>query len=122
MRAGRPDHFGHANAEPFSSAEDAWFWTCGALLARQQGVRGGESVVRRPCDPDDVILCVERLLRSGRIAPHQARVLGWWGKQGVRPSRQYGGAQDQLPWSEAMMMLEAALKKKGIVMAIGILS
>ena len=102
--------------EPFGSAEDAWFWTCQALLARQQGVRrdGGASV-KRPCDPDDIILCVERLLCTGQIASHHARVLGAWGKQGVRPCQHYGGAQDQGVWSEAMATLGAALRKKGIV-------
>ena len=108
--------------EPFATVEDAWFWTCAALVARQQGARGGSAAIKRPCDPDDVILCVERLLHVGRIAPHHARVLGFWGRQGVRPGRHDRNGQDHVPWSEAMMMLGAALKKKGVISAIGIVS
>ncbi len=101
--------------EPFGNVEDAWFWTCGALRSRQQGTRHGGAGVKRPCDPDDVLLCVERLLQMGRMSMHHARVLGRWGKQGVRPTVPYGGGEDQAPWTEAMMMLDVALKKKGIV-------
>ena len=108
------------NMEPFASADDAWFWTCHALLARQQGVRGDAGgSIKRPCDPDDVILCVERLLCTGQIASDHAKVLGAWGKQGVRPCRHYGGTQDQALWAEAMVTLGAALRKKGIVRGEG---
>ena len=72
-------------------------------------------MLTRPCDPDDVVLCVERLIREGRMGPQHTRVLGLWGKQGVRPCRPYGGVQDEAPWAEAMMMLGASLKAKGII-------
>ena len=101
--------------EPFASAEDAWFWTCSALHARHQGSRGEARGVRRPCDPDDLILCVERLLRTGQIATEHAQVLGRWGRRGVCPGRGCGEARDRTSWSQAMVTLGAVLRKKGIV-------
>ncbi len=43
-------------AEPFRSAEEAWFWTMAALIARRDGARitAGKGEIR-PCEPDDVI-------------------------------------------------------------------
>ena len=104
-----------ADVEAFGSAEDAWFWTCGALMARHEGTRGDGSPLKRPCDPDDVILCVTRLLHNGRIAARHARVLGLWGEQGLRPCGRHGGGEDQKSWFEAMSILNVALREKGIV-------
>jgi hypothetical protein len=103
------------DVEPFASVEEAWFWTCSALQARHQGVRQGSAGIKRPCDPDDIILCLERLMRTGQIGAHHARVLGRWGADGVCPSSPYGGGKDQVPWAEAMMLLANGLRAKGIL-------
>jgi hypothetical protein len=46
----------HPATMQFANAEEAWLWTMGCLLARQQGARFGanKGLVRRPCEPDDV--------------------------------------------------------------------
>ena len=36
-----------AKAEPFATAEEAWFWTMAALIARRDGARGGAVVAGR---------------------------------------------------------------------------
>jgi hypothetical protein len=43
--------------EPFRSADEAWFWTMAALVARREGARFGTRMgkVLRPCEPDDVL-------------------------------------------------------------------
>jgi len=58
-----------AQAEPFRSVEEAWFWTMAGLIARRDGARivSGAGLVPRPCEPDDVVKCLDRLYRQRRI-------------------------------------------------------
>lgn len=107
-----------ARAEPFHSAEEAWFWTMSALLARREGarVRAGQGLSQRPCEPDDVVKCLDRLYRQRRIDLTHARVLRVWGERGVPPSpRQPGERDDHRLWQEAMQRLESPLRVKGIL-------
>jgi hypothetical protein len=47
--------------QPFDRAEDVWLWTMAALIARREGARYGanKGLVSRPCDPDDVVKCLD---------------------------------------------------------------
>ena len=73
--------------EPFDSAEEAWFWTMAALVARRDGARivSGAGLVQRPCEPDDVVRCLDRLYRQRRIDLQHARILRIWGERGCAP-------------------------------------
>lgn len=107
-----------AHAEPFRSAEEAWFWTMSALVARREGarVRAGQGLSLRPCDPDDVVKCLDRLYRQRRIELAHARVMRVWGERGVPPSARHPEERaDHSLWREAMQRLEFPLRVKGIV-------
>jgi hypothetical protein len=95
-----------AKAEPFASAEEAWFWTMAALIARHDGARlsAGRGGVLRPCEPDDVVKCLDRLYRQRRIELAHARILRVWGERG-----------DVRLWREAMERLDFPLRQKGII-------
>lgn len=105
-------------AEAFTSAEEAWFWTMSALVARRDGARivAGKGLAPRPCEPDDVVKCLDRLYRQRRIELAHARILRIWGERGTAPSphhlRERG---DSRLWREAMNRLEWPLRVKGIV-------
>jgi hypothetical protein len=114
MTAKRPPDR-HANADMFASAEDAWFWAYGAWQARHQGSAANGEGARRPCDPDDILLSVERLLRSRRIDAAHAAVLGRWGQRQVAPSDHWGQAQEITLWQDAMTALGAILSHKGLL-------
>ncbi len=106
--------------EPFRSAEQAWFWTMAALLARHEGGTGsrpsGQGRVPRPCEPDDVVRCLDGLYRRKRIDIAHARVLRTWGERGVRPDRQRPSERiDARLWAEALALLEWPLRVRGIV-------
>jgi hypothetical protein len=101
--------------ERFTCPEEAWFWTCGVVSARRHGHQRHGALVRRNCDPDDVLLCVERLLRIGRLTEIHARVLGTWGLLGSRPSQRGREAKAARLWSEAMAIVAPALIEKDIV-------
>jgi hypothetical protein len=109
-------------AEPFSNVEDAWFWTMEALAARNAGARprrGGLSV-NRPCEPDDVIRCLDRLYRKRRIDLGHAKVMRTWGERGRTPSPAARGEwADHRIWREAMDRLDWHLRQKGIVQDLG---
>lgn len=97
--------------QPFATAEEAWFWTMGALRARREGKRAYKAAVVRPCDPDDVIRSVDRLWRSGELDPAHLRVLRSYGERGTPPAH-----PDALElWNVAMAAIGAPLRQKGIV-------
>ena len=105
-------------AVPFASAEEAWFWTMAALIARRDGARitAGKGLVARPCEPDDVIKCLDRLYRQRRVEIAHARIMRIWGERGSAPNPRYPAERgDARLWREAMNRLEWPLRTKGIV-------
>ena len=105
-------------AVPFASAEEAWFWTMAALVARRDGARvvANKGLVARPCEPDDVIKCLDRLYRQRRIELAHARIMRIWGERGAAPNPRYPSERgDFRLWREAMTRLEWPPRVKGIV-------
>lgn len=105
-------------AVPFRNAEEAWFWTMAALIARRDGARIVADAGRTPrsCEPDDVVKCLDRLYRQRRIDLVHARILRIWGERGVAPDpRAPGDRSDWRLWREALDRLEWPLRVKGIV-------
>ena len=106
------------HAEPFRSVEAAWFWTLAALNARRDGTRHSASngLMPRPCDPDDVVKCLDTLYRRRRIDLVHARILRIWGERGVAPNPAFPSERsDWKFWREALDRLEWPLRVKGIV-------
>lgn len=103
-------------AEPFRNAEQAWLWTMAALLARHAGASRPGGGVPRPCDPDDVILCLDSLYRRKRIDLAHARVLRSWGERGMAPDGRLPAERTEARlWAEAMGLLEWPLRVRGII-------
>jgi hypothetical protein len=89
-----------------------------ALVARREGARSsaGKGLVSRPCDPDDVVRCLDQLYRQGRIDLYHARVLRIWGERQMPPSASIAAERsDRKLWLEALLRLEWLLRIKGIV-------
>lgn len=102
--------------EPFSSTEQAWFWTMAALAARRDGTQGGGARTPRPCDPDDVVRCLDQLYRRRRIDLLHARILRIWGERQVAPNSAYATERhDAAVFREAIGRLDWPLRVKGIV-------
>lgn len=107
-----------ARVEPFASAEEAWFWTMAALMARRDGARlaAARGTVQRPCEPDDVVKCLDRLYRQRRIELVHARIMRIWGERGCAPNPRIPAERGDLRlWREAMDRLDFPLRAKGIV-------
>ncbi len=108
----------HPATMQFANAEEAWLWTMGCLLARQQGARFGanKGLVRRPCEPDDVVKCLNALYQERLINLRHARVLRTWGERRQAPNPAYASeTSDHLTWREAMERLQWPLRVKGII-------
>ena len=107
---------GQCMGEKFRSAEQAWFWTMGALVARREGSHSSGPRTVRPCDPDDVVKCLDQLYRRRRIDLVHARILRIWGERGMAPNPAYPSERcDWRLWREALGRLEWPLRVKGIV-------
>ncbi len=105
-------------AEPFRSVEEAWFWTMAGLIARREGARivAGAGAVPRPCEPDDVVKCLDRLYRQRRIELLHVRIMRIWGERQQVPDPRYPRERgDWRLWREAMERLDWPLRMKGIV-------
>ncbi len=104
--------------QPFRNAEEAWFWTMAALMARRDGARytANQGRVQRPCEPDDVVKCLDTLYRRRRIDLVHARILRIWGERQSSPNPAYASERcDWRLWREALDRLEWPLRVKGIV-------
>ncbi len=103
---------------PFDTAAEAWFWCVQCLLARADGARitAGLGLVARPCDPEDVLMAAERLLRRGRLRRGHLRVLGEAGRAGLPPDPRVRASETPARlWAEAIDRLATALMARGIV-------
>ena len=78
----RPQYAPHRRCQPFRDAEEAWLWTMAALMARREGARfrANQGLVVRPCEPDDVVKCLDGLYRRRRIDLVHARILAHLGR------------------------------------------
>lgn len=104
------------SAEPFANVEQAWFWTIGALAARRDGSGKNSAGIKRPCDPDDIVKCLDQLYRRRRIDLVHARILRIWGERQTAPNPAHASEKsDWRLWREAMERLEWPLRAKGIV-------
>lgn len=104
--------------QPFRDAEEAWLWTMAALTARREGARfsANKGRVSRPCEPDDVIRCLDGLYRQRRVDLAHARILRIWGERQAPPNPAYATERtDWRLWREALERLEWPLRMKGIV-------
>jgi len=107
--------FDPSQGVPFRSAEEAWFWTMGALRARREGGCGGTSRRRPPCEPDDVLRSLDRLYQSRRLDAAHAHVLAVWGERQMPPDGGRRGSGERQVWREALDRLTPILRAKGIV-------
>ena len=105
-------------AEPFDSAEEAWFWFIAAYQARLDGaqIRAGMAKVPRPCEPIDIIRLVDRLYRQRMLLIEHMRVLLHYGKRHHAPDgRRPRETKAEILWQQAMEVLEYNFRAKGIV-------
>jgi hypothetical protein len=103
---------------PFHGGEEAWFWTMATILARRDGagLAWRPDGANRPCDPEDIIKCLNTLYERRRLTLTHARILRVWGERQTSPDpARPEQAEDAGQWQQAMGRLEWALRGRGIV-------
>lgn len=114
----KPNVIDEAPANPFESAEEAWFWFVRCQQVRREGARlgGGCASFSRPCDPDDVYCAVVGLNRRRLLSAAHLDVLGTFGVAGRPPdARRTDESRAAKLWEEALDRLSTVLRAKGIV-------
>ena len=70
----------------------------------------------RPCEPDDLLVAVERLARRGTIGPAHVRTLFTFGRRLAPPDERQPAEQHAARlWDEALDRLTGPWREKGIV-------
>ena len=105
-----------AIATPFKDSEEAWFWYC--RYEERSVFRSGKGArdVLRPCQLDDIYICVARLFIDKKIGRRHIKTLVKYGNLLVPPDpRIEAEAMDALWWDDALDKLHTILAKKGVV-------
>ena len=100
-----------AGEEPFNNAEEAWFWFMSWRLMVEDGGTPGHEGRGRPCTPLDMLACLRRLVKPGRLTRRHLQVLAGFGRRLEAPGH---GPLARL-WEEGMARLEELFRAKGIV-------
>ena len=106
------------HTQPFSSAEEAWFWFIQAYDARQDGakVAAGNALFPRPCEPLDILSALDKLYRNRRLVMDHMLVLRHYGRRLLPPDPDRPKElRAYYLWREALDRLEDSLVKKGVV-------
>lgn len=103
---------------PFDNVAEAWLWFILAQEARSEGARftAGLSLVPRPCEPTDILKCLDGLYRNRRLVMDHLLVLRHYGKRQLAPdASRVKEVRAAALWQEALERLEPILVRKGIV-------
>ena len=103
---------------PFGDPEEAWFWSVQATEAKIAGARvtAGRGLIPRPCEPDDIMLAVDRLFRERKLIRDHLMVLVHYGRRMMAPDRERCREERaRLLWDEAFRRIGPVLRRKGIV-------
>lgn len=103
---------------PFENVEELWFWFIVAQQARNEGARyvAGAGMVRRPCEPVDILKILDGLYRQRRLLRDHLLVLRHYGRRNMPPDpRRVKEKRAHVLWHEALERLSPILERKGII-------
>jgi hypothetical protein len=120
VRRRKFSHTPHSDrcATAFATAQEAWFWGMQCFAAQAAGARfrADQSLLARPCEPNDLLVSVERLARRGRLRAAHIRTLFAFGRRLAPPDpRCREETQAAQLWDEALDRLTTPWREKGIL-------
>lgn len=106
------------DSTPFETAEELWFWFIAAQAARNDGARyvSGASVMRRPCEPVDILKIMDDLYRKRRLVRDHLLVLRHYGRRYLAPEpNRTKEVRAYYLWTEALERMEPVFLRKGLI-------
>jgi len=103
---------------PFDSVEEVWFWFIAAQQARNEGAKyiAGAGLIKRPCEPVDILKVMDGLYRKRRLVRDHLLVLRHYGRRHMAPDpRRTKEKRAHFLWHEAFDRMRPVLERKGIV-------
>ncbi len=107
-----------AEGVPFDTIEELWFWFIVAQQARNDGARyvSGAGLVRRPCEPVDILKILDDLYRKRRLLREHLLVLRHYGRRHLAPDpNRPKEVRSYYLWKEALERMRPVLERKGII-------
>lgn len=104
--------------EPFDNAEQVWFWFCGCLLARSDGMRSCNDYKGkiRNCEVTDIYRIIKKMKLNHQITNRHLRTMIKWGNLECPPYYHYRAKRSEIKlWEEGISVLETWLLSKGII-------
>lgn len=104
--------------EPFSHAEEVWFWFCSSVATQNEGWRstGDFGGKERCCEANDIYRIVKRMKFLKQISNRHLRVAYRWGMEMVSPYYDKRAKKSEIKlWGEMISALEQNLILKGII-------
>jgi hypothetical protein len=106
------------SAVPFENAVEAWFWFILAQQAKNDGaqIRAGQSPIKRPCEPIDILKILDNLYRQRMLLREHLLILRHYGRRQMLPDpKRIKEKRACIIWKEAIDRIEPVLIRKGIV-------
>ncbi len=104
--------------EPFDNAEQVWFWFCGCMLARDNGLRSCNDYKgkQRNCEVADIYRIIKKMKLNHHITNRHLRVMVKWGQLECPPYYNYRAKRSEIRlWDEGIHVFEYYLLSKGII-------
>ena len=104
--------------EPFDNAEQVWFWFCGCMMVRGDGLRSRSDYKGkiRNCEVSDIQRIIKKMKFLHQITNRHLRVMVKWGQLECSPYYHYRAKRSEIRlWDEGMHAFEEWLIAKGIV-------
>lgn len=104
--------------EPFENVEEVWFWFCGCIIARGDGLRCAKDYVGkvRNCEVGDIYRIIKRMKIGHQISNRHLRIMAKWGGLSCPPYYDKRAKRSEIVlWDEGLSILEKYLRDKRII-------
>ncbi len=104
--------------EPFQNAEEVWFWFCGGIISRTEGIRQRGKCLNknREIEVADVCRILKKMKQHHLITNRDLRIMFKWGCTGCSPYYNSRAKSSEIKsWHKGICGFEMCLKNKGLL-------
>lgn len=104
--------------EAFENAEEVWFWFCGSMLARGDGLRSNSDYCGKPrgCELADIQRIIKKMKYNHHLSNRHLRVMFKWGSLLQPPYYHKSAKRSEIRlWEEAISNFNVYLINRKIL-------